>query len=60
MNDDELEQDIKRFEAMSEEEVDAELERMHIDAGPTVASVLAIVRAKLEEWQRARLHLVKK
>jgi hypothetical protein len=60
LDDEELERDIARFERMSEQEVDDELARMKVDAAPTVSHVLAIVKTKMTEWNRLRLHLTKK
>ena len=59
-DDEELERDIARFEQMSEQEVDEELARMKVDAAPTVSHVLAIVKAKMTEWNRLRPHLTRK
>lgn len=44
---------IARYESMSREEIDAELERCGIDPAPTVAAVNALVAAKLAELKAA-------
>lgn len=50
LDDEELERDIRRFDQMSENEVDEFLAKMNVDSAGTVAQVLAIVRAKMAEW----------
>lgn len=45
--------DIARFESMSSAEIDAQLAKYGIDPAQTIASVTAIVRAKLAEYRPA-------
>jgi hypothetical protein len=50
LDDEELERDIRRFEQMSENEIDEFLAKMNVNPEGTVTQVLSIVRAKMAEW----------
>lgn len=42
---------IRKYEAMSSDAIDAELKASGLDAGPVIANVKAMVRAKMADWQ---------
>jgi hypothetical protein len=44
--------EIERYERMSPEEVQRQLERLGIDPQPTIDAVTKLVREKLEEWEK--------
>ncbi len=50
-SDDELEEDIARFAAMTESEIDAYLATHDIQTEDTVEVVQKLVREKLDEWR---------
>ena len=54
-SDRQLDAEIKYYEWMSDEEIDAELHRLGIDPEPTIKAVAKLVQAKLNEWQRRGL-----
>ena len=51
ISDDDLEQDIARFAAMSESEIDAYLVAHGIHTEDAVEAVQKLVREKLDEWR---------
>jgi hypothetical protein len=49
-----LDAEIRRYETMPIEEVNAELARLGIDPQPTIDAVKKLVEAKLKEWDKPR------
>ncbi|HYI08310.1 MAG TPA: hypothetical protein VEK57_04505 [Thermoanaerobaculia bacterium] len=42
---------IAQYEAMSSEEIEAELRAQNIDPRPTIAAVTSLVRERLAQWR---------